>query len=148
MKNRQAWAWLTAGVLALGLNGMYQDGGGQWAHRTVTRIVERTAERTEPVLALATGRADRFLAQSNMLAARSETASCRRATEVSRFQTYAARAQSASASFQDMSARGEAALARIEADRARLQAQVTRVRVVPAAFNSVVCPRVRVSTPR
>src|SRR5512146_565200 len=29
----QAWYWLAAGVLALGLNGYYQDGGFQGLHR-------------------------------------------------------------------------------------------------------------------
>ena len=32
----QAWYWLAAGVLALGLNGYYQDGGFQGLHRLAT----------------------------------------------------------------------------------------------------------------
>ncbi len=35
MKTTQGWGWLAAGVLALGLNGIYQDGGAAWAHRIV-----------------------------------------------------------------------------------------------------------------
>ena len=38
MKNTQAWGWLAAGVLALGLNGMYQDGGAAWAQRVVNQV--------------------------------------------------------------------------------------------------------------
>jgi hypothetical protein len=41
MKNAQAWGWLAAGVLALGLNGIYQDGGAAWAHRAVTQVMAR-----------------------------------------------------------------------------------------------------------
>jgi hypothetical protein len=33
MASEKAWYWLAAGVLALGLNGAYQDGKFQWAHR-------------------------------------------------------------------------------------------------------------------
>jgi hypothetical protein len=43
MKTTQAWGWLAAGVLALGLNGIYHDGGAAWAHRAVGRVL--TASR-------------------------------------------------------------------------------------------------------
>ncbi len=76
----QAWGWLAAGVLALGLNGIYQDGGAAWVHRHVDGVVARIADRSEGVLALATGRAEWYLAKANPLAARNQTASCRVAT--------------------------------------------------------------------
>ncbi|MGD0760452.1 MAG: hypothetical protein ABR921_16250 [Candidatus Sulfotelmatobacter sp.] len=38
----QAWAWLTAGVVALGLNGFYHDGGAAWAHRIAERVSDRS----------------------------------------------------------------------------------------------------------
>ena len=44
MKNTYAWGWLAAGVLALGLNGIYQDGGAAWAHRALDQGVARLAE--------------------------------------------------------------------------------------------------------
>jgi hypothetical protein len=56
----QAWGWLAAAVVAAGLNASYHDGGLQWAHRVTNRIEHRTAA----VVALATGHADRFLAEA------------------------------------------------------------------------------------
>lgn len=152
MKNAQAWGWLAAGVLALGLNGFYQDGGAAWVHRAVDRVVGRIADQSGAVLALASGHADRFLVKANSLAARDETAHCRWATAAARLQTKMARSQSGMAHFEAMSAREEAALAQLEANRAWIQAQVARVRVSPVAFDTVmipaVCPRVRVNIPR
>lgn len=152
MKTTQAWGWLTAGVLALGLNGFYQDGGAAWAHRAVNELTAQISVRSEGALALATGRADWFAAKSRMVAARDETASCRLASAVARLQTKMARTQSGMARVEVMSAREEAQWARVEANRARIEAQVARVRFAPAAFNTVeipmVCQRVRVSVPR
>jgi hypothetical protein len=151
MKTTQAWGWLAAGVLALGLNGIYHDGAA-WAHRAVGHVIDRLAERTGPVLALASGRADLFLARTKMAVATDETSSCRFATAMARVQTRMARTQTGFAHFEVMSARQEAALARLEADRARIEAQLERVRFTPVAFDAmkvpVVCPRVRVNSPR
>jgi hypothetical protein len=152
MKNTQAWGWLVAGVLALGLNGFYQDGGAAWAHRAVNGVKARIGDRSEAVIALATGRADWFMAKAETAAARQETASCRLATAMARVQTRMARGQSGMTRFEAMSAREEATLARLEANRARVEAQMARVRFSPAVFNpggiSVTCPRVRVNVPR
>ena len=166
MKLTQAWGWLAAGVLALGLNGIYHDGGAAWAHRTIDDAVAQIAERTGPVLALATGRADLLMAKTNMLAARSETASCRMGTEVAQVQTSLLRRRRArmqesmqariqekldegSAQFERISAREEEAMARLEENRARIEDQVARVHVAPAAFDTVIsCPRVRVRVPQ
>lgn len=152
MKNTQAWGWLAAGVLALGLNGIYHDGGAAWAHCALGHVVSRIEQRTGPVLALATGRADLFLARTKTAVARDETASCRLATTMARVQTRMARTQNRFANLEVMSAREEAALARLEANRARMEAQVARVRFSPVAFHTVqvpnVCPRIRVSIPR
>jgi hypothetical protein len=148
----QAWGWLVAGVLALGLNGIYQDGGAAWMHRNVDRVIARIADRSGAVLALATGRADWFLAKANLAAARNETASCRVATAIARAQTKIARTQGEMAEFAVMSAREEAALAELEANRARMEAQVARVRFSPVVLNAVsapvICPRVHVHVPR
>jgi hypothetical protein len=150
MKTTQAWTWLAAGVMALGLNGFYQDGGAAWAHRAVDGIVAPIASRSEAVLALATGRADWFFAKANLGAARSETASCKLATAVERVQARMVRSRSGVAHFQAMSARQEAALARLDANRARIQAQVARIRIAPVAFSIPVvsCPQVRMDLPR
>ncbi len=153
MKSTQteAWGWLAAGVLALGLNGIYQDGGAAWVHRNVDRVMAQIAHESGAVLALATGRADWFMAKANLEAARNETASCRIASAVARARSRIA-AQGGMADFESMSARQEAAMARMEANRARIEAQVARVGFSPVAFNvangPVICPRVRVSIPR
>lgn len=148
MKTTQAWGWLTAGVLALGLNGFYQDGGVQWAHQ----MVDRVAYRSEAVLALASGRADQFLSEARLVAGQNETRSCQLGTAMARLQTRMARGQAGFARVEAMTAREEAAMARLEASRARMEAQVERIRFMPAVVSSpsvrVVCPRVRVNIPR
>jgi hypothetical protein len=148
MKNTQAWGWLAAGVLALGLNGIYHDGGSEWAHRALAGAIARIEQRTGPILALAAGRADLFIAKTGSETAKVETNSCRLATAMARVQTQMARTHVKFARFEQMSAGEEAALARMEADRARIEAQVARVRFEPAAFEtgnvSSICPRVRV----
>ena len=153
MKTTQGWGWLAAGVLALGLNGIYHDGGAAWAHRNVDGVMARIVNRAEAVIALASGRADRFVANANLVAVRDETASCRLATAITRVQTKIARTQSGMAHFEAMAARQEAALARAEASRARIEGQLVRVRLTPVAFDTVeipivACPRVRVNVPR
>jgi hypothetical protein len=148
MKSMQGLGWLAAGVLALGLNGIYHDGGAAWARRNVGQVFARIESRTGPILASAAGRADWFLTQAKITAAQEQTASCRVATAVARFQTKMARSQTGMARVEAMSAREEAAFARIEANRARIEAQLARARFEPAMFNSVACPRVRVSVPQ
>lgn len=171
MKTTQAWGWLAAGVLALGLNGAYQDGAHQdgaaaWAHRAI----ERAVQQTTAVLALASGRADQFLAEARALTARDETASCRLVTALARIQTSVARSETGLARVETLSARQEAQLARFEANRTRMEAQLAaktaRIRMAAVSFNTAdfntvdfssdgissikapVCPRVRVSVPR
>lgn len=149
MKTTQGWAWLTAGVLALGLNGFYHDGGAAWAHR----IVDRLTDRSEALVDMASTQGDRFMERTNLVVARDETASCRFATAMARAQTKIAQTHTGMARFEVMSSRQEAAMARMEANRARIEAQVARVRLNPVVFNSVTapvvaCPRVRVSVPR
>lgn len=153
MKNTLAWGWLAAGVVALGLNGIYHDGGAAWVHRAGGRFINRIEERAVPILALATGHADWLVAKTQMAAAREETKSCRVVSSVARFKasmlpSKMAGTEAAMASFGAMTAREEAALARLEADRARMEARAARVRFAPAAFNPVVCPRLRLSIPR
>jgi hypothetical protein len=153
MKTTQGWGWLAAGVLALGLNGFYHDGGAAYLHRALAPVIARVAERTGPVLELATGHADLFMARTGMMAARSETASCRLAIAMTRVHSKMAGAEAGLANFEAMTARQEAVMARMEAQRARMEARLARVRLAPVAFNSagipgLACPRVRVNIPR
>ena len=154
----QAWGWLVAAVLAAGLNASYHDGGLQWAHQ----IASGVEHSSNAVLALATGHADRFLAEAQVLGARQETASCPLSTALARVQTRIvqakidrarANAERFNESFDVMSAREEADVARIEADGTRIEAEVSRM--VPAAdfapvmvsVRKVACPRVRFTMP-
>jgi hypothetical protein len=156
MAMKQGWYWLTAGVMALGLNGVYHEGGAEWAHRMVNR--------SAAVVALASGHAERFLAP-----APEQTVLCRVATEMARFQTRMARTQTGFAHFGAMTAQQDAALARLEANRAQfeagraqIEAQVARLDFASASFAPelaaafgpkriklpVNCPRLRVNIPR
>src|ERR1700693_1341759 len=119
MKTTQGWGWLAAGALALGVSGIYHDGGAAWAHRIANRVVQQT----ESMGALASVRGDRFLEQTNLAGVRDRTASCRLSAAMARFQTRIARTQNGMAHFEAMSARQEAALARMEANRAQIEAQ-------------------------
>jgi hypothetical protein len=47
MASEKAWYWLAAGVLALGLNGAYQDGQFGWAHNLADRSLEMVGRASE-----------------------------------------------------------------------------------------------------
>ena len=159
----EAWGWLAAAVVAAGLNASYHDGGLEWAHRVADQIGHNSAA----VLALASGRADQFLTEAQLVTAREETASCRWTTTLARVQNRVARTENGFAHVQAMSAREEAQLARLEANRARMEArfaaQAVRFQAAaalrPVAYSvpdmkmldmeiPSVCPRVRVNLPR
>lgn len=158
MKTTQAWGWLAAGVLALGLNGIYQDGGAAWAHRVLNGTMGRFAARSGAVLALATGRVDWFA--EKVSAPTTETASCRVASAWSRMRSRISRARGGSRDFVVTTASQDAAMARMDAQsdrmealRDRMEAQVARVELAPVAFNTIripdaACQRVRVRVPR
>jgi hypothetical protein len=164
MKMTQAWGWLIAGVLAAGLNASYHNGGLQWAHQVADRIEYGSGA----VMALASGRADQFLAEARLLTARDQATqdhskqeqptSCRFASAIARVQSKMDRSQ---ATFDRMQAMSDRQQARWEANRARMEAgiagQMGRLRITTADFSPVsframpspvVCPRVRVSLPR
>jgi hypothetical protein len=161
MKANQAWGWLAAGVLAAGLNANYYDGGFQWAHRVADRVADRVGHSSAAVLALASGRADQFLSEAQMLTGRNEAISCPLGTMLARVQTGIAHSQPGLEHFDVMSAREQAQLAKLEANRAKMDAQVAvqaahfriaTAAFAPAAFRAIpaplLCPRVRVSIPQ
>ena len=158
---KQGWYWLTAGVMALGLNGVYHDGGAEWTHQLVNR--------SAAVVALASGHSERFLASTQLFSGREQTQACRVATAVARFQAKMEGTQTGFAHFDAMTAQQEAGLARLEANRAqfeagraRIEAQVARLDFVSASLSPefgaafgpkriklpVNCPRLRVNIPR
>ena len=151
----QAWGWLAAAVLAAGLNSSYHEGGMQWAHE----IVDRVGHNTGAALALATGRADQFLAEARMLNVGREEPQCPLAAAMAEVQSSFDQPNAGIDRLEAMSAREQARLARLEANRARMEAQIqarlARVRLPGANFSPVVvrvpkidCPRVRVNIPR
>jgi limonene-1,2-epoxide hydrolase len=156
MKTTQAWAWLTAGVLALGLNGIYRDGAAPWVHRVIEQATFRAATALAP---LAT-QVQQFLDQVQMVAAGTDTTDRRIATGMARLQASAARAQSGIARVEAMSARRQAQCARWEANRARIAAQAARAHFANMELEDlepidvevpeihVSCPRVHVAVPR
>jgi hypothetical protein len=157
MKSTQAqtYGWIAAGVLALGMNGVYHSGGAAWAHR----IADREADRPAAFLNMASERFDQFVERVELAAVRAETSSGRLTTavaraesKIARVQTSIARADTGFVGFEAMSARQEAQLARMEASRARIEVQMARVHLGQAAFKPVkvhvACPQVRVCVPR
>ena len=148
----QAWGWLAAAVMAAGLNASYHDGGMQWAHRIAGRI----GHQTSAVLALATGHADQFMAEAQIISAHQSAApSCQWATEVARAQQRIALSQARFERFEAMSDRQAAQLVRFENNRARVEVQLAAMRMPVVSYSpvvvrvpKVVCPRVRVNIPR
>jgi hypothetical protein len=56
MTSNRAWYWMAAGVLALGLNGAYQDGEFSWAHCLVDRsmgLFQRISDHGREFVAMA-----------------------------------------------------------------------------------------------
>jgi hypothetical protein len=144
----QAWGWLAIAVLAAGLNASYHDGGLDWAHRVEYRV----EHNARAVLALATGHADQFLTEAQLLTPRAGTSKCPLTMALARVQTRVARSDAEFDRFVAISDRQEA---QIEASRARMEAQLARIRIPTAAFNPAVlggtrvaCPRIRVSIPQ
>jgi hypothetical protein len=70
----QAWGWLMVGMMAAGLNAGYHHGAFQWAHR----IAEDVTHNSGAVIALASGRADEFLAEARLLTVRDTQSPCAR----------------------------------------------------------------------
>ncbi|SRR5579871_797229 len=152
----QAWGWLTAAVLAAGLNASYHDGGFTWAHR----IADRVGHNVSAVAALASGNAQEFLIEARQIAADNETPSCRFDNAVAQMKTKVAESQAQFDRFEAMTSREQARFARLEANRARMQAKLAEnasrfhfamVDFNPAEFAAITtpkCPRVRVSVPR
>jgi hypothetical protein len=161
----QAWGWLIAGVLAAGLNATYHDGGLQWAHELADRVEHGSAA----VAALASGNAERFLAEAQLVSAKNETASCRLSTALARAQARLARSESRFSRFDGFTARQDAQLAWLDANSDRMEAQIQaqvdaqtdRIRIPAVNFRPVVvrvpeipaCPRIhlndiRVNIPR
>lgn len=160
---KTAWGWLAAGVVALGLNGFYQDGGAQWLHQRVGLI----GHRTEVVLALATGHVDRFLAEARLVTAQQRNVRCPLAivAQTAEPAEVAVPRTITDSNWLDLQSRSDRELARGEREQAleraqldrqlaqvnavtaRLQAKLDRSRVAAVFIDPVVVhvPAVRIS---
>ncbi len=130
MKSAQAWGWLTAGVLALGLNGFYQDGGMQWAHEALGQFVHRSAA----VVALATGSADRFVAEASQISANGRRYACARSSNRDR----ALRVRALPAVLEEDSVLPEVARAKFELQRGEFESAMAELHAA-AEVKSVDC---------
>ena len=145
----QAWGWLAAAVVAAGLNASYHDGGMQWVHEALDQVKHNTGA----VMALATGRADQFVAEAQLVAARRDPGPCPFAAAVAEARSISPREFKVDR-LEVISARQQAEFAQFEAKRARMEAEMAQLHIPAVTFNPVVvetpkisCPRVRVSLP-
>jgi hypothetical protein len=145
----QAWGWLAVAVVAAGLNASYHDGGLQWVHEAV----DQAKHNTSAVIALATGRADQFVAEAQLVAVRRDPAPCPFAAAVAEARSISPREFKIDR-LEVISARQQAEFARLEANRARVEAEISQLHIPAVTFNPVVveapkiaCPRVRVHVP-
>ena len=123
----QGWYWLAAGVLALGLNGVYHDGGSEWAHQVVDRAIDRT-------VAMVPERAQELMQRVRMAADReNERASSRWSQDMSHWQAQVTRVDS-------MRARQNVRLARMNVHHA-MNVQVANAHLTQA------CSHVQVEVP-
>ena len=144
----QAWGWLAAAVMAAGLNASYHDGGMQWAHE----IVDQVQHNSEAVLALATGRADQFLAEAQLVTAKTPS-SCPFTALAQAESQFASQPEWKSGELEMISARQQAAFAKLAAKRAKMEVRLANMRI--PAMNAMVvstprvsvCPRIRVNVP-
>ena len=146
-KSTNAWGWLAAGVLALGVNGFLHDEGANLFRRAADGMVAQS----EAVMALATGQADQFLAQAQVVAARNRAQRCPLDAAVARMRSRVAeRAQFAQ--FESMRAQQESQMVWLDVQKNQMEAQMAQFQFDTADLNvpevHVICPRMRVSIPQ
>jgi ribosomal protein L27 len=124
MRSDKAWYWLAAGVLALGLNGAYQDGQLGWAHV----LADRASAAVERV----TLRGQSFLAMAEVMLGRDSTAFARTEGTIERVQNKIVCARVAQAQRQIAMAhvREQLAQARVQQKLAMAQMKMDRMRTI------------------
>jgi hypothetical protein len=138
MTSNRAWYWLAAGVLALGLNGAYQDGEFSWAHCLVDRSMsslQRGAERGHELLAMAEimlGRTPEAAERAEAAVDRSEAVLDRTQARLEALKTKVVCERIANAHRKMAMEQVERALSSADVQRklARAQAKMNQVRVV------------------
>ena len=132
MRSEKAWYWLTAGVLALGLNGAYQDGQLGWAHSLV--------DRTASVVARASDRSMNLVTMAEIMLGRIPEASDRTEVALQRVQNKIVCERVAKAQRQIAMAqvRKQLAEAKLEAKMNMVQMKMDQVRMRTSQFQN--CP--------
>jgi hypothetical protein len=124
MASEKAWYWLAAGVLALGLNGAYQDGQFGWVHGIAdrsTEIVERASMRGLSFVTAAEvmfGRNPDAMGWTNATLQRVQGKLARKRIEMAERQIDMGRMQR------------DLALARVDRQMARVQMKMDKVRMI------------------
>ena len=124
MGAEKAWVWLSAGVLALGLNGMYQDGQLGWAHNLSCRA-ERFADQV-------TERGLRYVTMAEVMLGRGPESFGRTEAALQRIQTKGVCQRVATAQRQMAMAQVREQIVQAEVQRKldMAQAKMDRVRMV------------------
>ena len=137
MASEKAWYWLAAGVLALGLNGAYQDGEFAWAHRIAdhsTNLVERASEQGL-----------RFVTMAEVMLGRSPESMGRTEVALQRLQTgmVCKRIEMAQREVDMAQLQRDLAAAHIDRQLARVQSTMDHVRMITIERTSRVpnCPK-------
>ena len=142
----QAWVWLTAGVMALGVNGVLHDEAGQW----LRGLAAQRAAGAASVLAPASSHVDSLLADVQRQIAGNERLNCRQSSKIGRIQGSIARGEGGLARAEELAAREEARLAQLEMNRARIEAAAAQAQFATMGLRPIefTAPRVQVSRPR
>ncbi len=124
MTSDKAWYWLAAGVLALGLNGAYQDGQFGWVHGIADRSME-TVER-------ASTRGLSFVTPAEvMLGRNSEALGWKEATLQRMQEKFACKRMEMAERQIDMGQmQRDLAMARVDRQMAKVQMKMDKVRVI------------------
>lgn len=124
MASDKAWYWLAAGVLALGLNGAYQNGEFQWAHRLACHAESFVDRGSEEAL--------RLVAAAEVMLGRSPESLGRTEAALKKLQMRIAckRVEMARRDVDMAQVQRDLAAARIDQQMAMVQASMDRVRMI------------------
>lgn len=124
MASEKAWYWLAAGVLALGLNGAYQDGQFGWVHEM--------AGRSADVMERASLRGMSFVTAAEMMLGRGPEVAGWSNAAVQRMHEKMAckRMEMAERSIDMAQMQRDLAAARVDRQLARVQVKMDKIRVI------------------
>jgi hypothetical protein len=124
MASEKAWYWLAAGVLALGLNGAYQDGQFGWVHEL--------AGRTTEIVEVASMRGLAFVTAAEVMLGRNPEAIGEMEASLGRMQGKLAceRIEMAKRRIDMARMQKDLATARVDRQLARVQMKMDKIRVI------------------